>query len=431
MNPSSAASSADTLWAATAEEPAIVAPSLRGTVKADVAVVGGGFTGCAAALALARQGAKVVLLEARHVGWGAAGRNGGQVIPGLKLDPSEMRALYGEQAGSALMAEAGGAADLVFNLVARHAIRCAPHRGGWIQAAHSAQALGRVQRRAAEWEREGAPVTLLNAAALRDRTGAVGYCGGWLDGRAGTLQPLGYVRGLARAAQEAGVALHETTPARRLSRANDIWTLESEDGRVEAPAVLVCTDAYSDTLLPGLARSMLTVQSVQIATDPLPASLDDTVLRGGPCVSETRRLAFYFRRSPDGRLVFGGRGAIGDRHRRALFDALERAMHRTLPATAGLRVAYRWSGQVGLTLDGMPRVHEPEPGLFVGLGYNGRGIAMATRMGHWLAARAGGGGPTPLPARPLAPIRWHAARRPALAAGIALAWVRDHLGHGA
>lgn len=431
MNPSSAASIADTLWDATVEEPAGLPTPLRGPTRADVAIVGGGFTGCAAALALAQGGARVVLLEARHVGWGAAGRNGGQVIPGLKLDPSELRARYGEPAGSALVAEAGSAADLVFDLVKRHAIRCAPHRAGWIQAAHSPQALERVQRRAAEWQAEGAPVIRLDAAALHDRTGTVGYRGGWLDRRAGTVQPLGYVRGLARAARDAGAALHEATPVRRLTRSDGTWTLETAEGGVDASAVLLCTDAYSDALLPGLARSMLTVQSVQIATEPLPASLDTTVLPGGLCMSETRRLAFYFRRSPDGRLVFGGRGATGDRHRRALFDALERAMHRTVPATSALRVAYRWSGQVGLTLDGMPRVHEPEPGLFVGLGYNGRGIAMATRMGHWLAARAGGGHPTPLPARPLAPIRWHAARRPALAAGIAVAWVRDHLGHGA
>lgn len=429
--PSSAPSIADCLWTSSAEEPVVPAPPLVGTTRVDAAVVGGGFAGCAAALALAEAGASVALLEAQDIGWGASGRNGGQVIPGLKLDPSELRARFGDAAGRALAEQAGGAADLVFGLVARHAIRCAPVRAGWIQAAHAPQALDRVLRRARDWDAEGAPVELLDAAALRDRTGTAGYCGGWRDKRAGTVQPLAYVRGLARAAAAAGAALHGGSPVRRLSCQPGGWLLEAEGGTVLAPAVLICTDAYSGALVPGLAQSMLLVQSVQVATGPMPAELRARVLPGGECVSETRRLAYYFRTSPDGRLVFGGRGAVGDAHSATMFASLLRAMHRTVPGSAGLPVEHRWSGQVGLTLDGLPRVLEPQPGLFVGMGYNGRGVAMATRMGGWLADRLHRGAATPLPASAMAPIPWHGARRPALAAGIALAWLRDRLGHAA
>jgi sarcosine oxidase len=425
---SSAASLDRALWSTTVEEPPIAAPPLEGEQVVDVAIIGGGFTGASAALCLAEAGARVVLLEAREIGWGGSGRNGGQVIPGLKLDPSEMVARWGETRGLALAHAVGASADAVFARVERHGIRCAPCRAGWIQAAHATAALPRVMRRAADWQALGTPVEMLDAAALGTRTGTVGYHGGWRDGRAGTLQPLGYIRGLARTAQAAGAALHAGSPVTALSRQGKDWLVTTPGGRLRTKSVILGTNAYSDGLVPGLARTLLLVQSIQIATEPLPAALLARILPGGECVSETRRLAFYFRRSPDGRIVFGGRGAVGDVESDALFAALHHAMGRIFPAAAGLAVAHRWSGQVALTLDGMPRVHEPEPGLFIGLGYNGRGVAMGTLMGEWLAARLHAGTEAPLPRSDIAPIAWHAARKPAIAMGIAWAWTRDRLG---
>lgn len=424
----SAESFASSLWAATAEEPPVVAPPLQGETQAEVVVVGGGYTGLSAALALAEAGAKVVLLEARDFGFGGSGRNGGQVIPGLKLDPSEMRAKWGEERGAALTRAVGGSADAVFARIARHNIRCAPQRHGWIQAAHAAPALTRVLRRAADWQEAGAPIEVLDRDAIAARLGSREYLGGWRDGRAGTIQPLSYVRGVARAAREAGVVLHAGSPVTAMQREGRAWRLETPSGVIRAPSVVLATNAYSDTLLPDLARTLLTVQSIQIATAPLPAPLTGRILPGGECVSETRRLAFYFRRSPDGRLIFGGRGAAGDSEREALFRALHRALARIFPETASLPIAYRWSGQVALTLDGLPRIHEPEPGLFTGLGYNGRGIAMGTLMGEWLAARLHSGTGAPLPRTEMAPIGWHNLRKPALALGIAWAWTRDRMG---
>jgi sarcosine oxidase len=416
------------LWAATADEPAIAAPPLSGEATADVAVIGGGYTGLSAALSLAEAGARVVLLEGREIGWGGSGRNGGQVIPGLKLDPSEMRAHWGEERGAALTQAVGGAADAVFARIARHGIHCAPARNGWIQAAHAAPALARVLRRGAEWRDAGAPVELLDGPAVVARTGTREYLGGWRDGRAGTVQPLAYARGLARAAQAAGAILHQESPARGMRRDAEGWRIETPGGVLRAGSVIIGTNAYSDALVPGLARTLLTVQSILIATDPLPEPVAASILPGGECVSETRRLAFYFRRSPDGRLVLGGRGAAGEDEREGLFRALLGTLARLYPAAARLPIAYRWSGQVAMTLDGLPRVHEPQPGLFIGLGYNGRGVAMGTLMGAWLAARLHAGTETPLPRTELSPIFWHALRKPAIALGIAWAWTRDRAG---
>jgi glycine/D-amino acid oxidase-like deaminating enzyme len=427
----SADSFSRSLWAAIAAEPPVEAPALRGEVTAEVAIIGGGITGLSAALNLAEAGAKVVLLEAREIGFGGSGRNGGQVIPGLKLDPSEMRAKWGEERGAALTKAVGASADAVFARIERHNIRCAPQRAGWIQAAHAAPALARVLQRGREWQQAGAPVETLDGEAIAERLGTREYLGGWRDGRAGTIAPLAYVRGLARAAGEAGATLHAASPVRALRREGDHWRLETPGGVLRAGSVIRGTNAYTDALVPGLAQTLLTVQSILIATAPLPERFGNRILPGGECVSETRRLAFYFRRSPDNRLVFGGRGAASDHERDSLFDALHGTMRRLYPEVAALPIDYRWSGQVALTLDGLPRVHEPQPGLFIGLGYNGRGVAMGTLMGEWLAKRQHAGVEAPLPRTDIAPIAWHALRKPAIALGIAWAWTRDRMGSGA
>lgn len=425
---SSADSVRDALWTGTAREAAPIPDTFEPGRAVDLAIVGGGFTGVSAALWAAERGCSVALLESRTIGWGASGRNGGQVIPGLKLDPSEMRAAYGHEAGARLAAAVGGAADLVFDLVGTHGIDCDARRAGWIQAAHAEPALLRVQRRGAEWAALGAPAESLDRAQLAELTGTDAYLGGWIDRRAGTLQPLSFLRGLARAARRAGARLHEGCAVTALARDGRGWTVTTPAGSLTARHVVVGQDGYADATVTGLAQTLLPIQSAQVATEPLPAGLAARIMPGGVCASETRRLAFYFRQSPDGRLMFGGRGAVGDGQNPAFFRALLAAMHRTFPETRGLAVTHRWSGQVALTLDGLPHVHEPRPGLLVGGGYNGRGIAMATLMGRWLAAKAIDGTEPPFPITPLAPVPLHRFRAPAIHLGIAWAWLRDRMG---
>ena len=428
MVASSADSVSDALWTATAREPAPGSDAFVPGASVDVLVVGGGFTGVSAALAAAERGRSVALLEARRIGWGASGRNGGQVIPGLKLDPSEMRSAYGEIAGNRLAEAVGGAADLVFDLIARHAIDCEPKRNGWIQAAHAEPALIRVQKRGDEWAALGAPAERLDRAALNRLTGTDAYLGGWIDRRAGTLQPLAYVRGLARAARRTGAKLHEGVTATGLRREGGTWTVTTSKGDIKAAHVIIGQDGYADSLVKGLSRSLIRLQSALVATERLAPELAARLMPDGVCASETRRLAFYFRQSPDGRLVFGGRGAIGDAQNPAFFGALIGAMHRTFPDTKHLPIEHRWSGQVALTLDGLPHLHEPEPGLLVGIGYNGRGVAMGTLTGRWLVAKALDGVAPPLPITPLETIPFHRVRTPAIHLGIGWAWLRDRLG---
>src|SRR5207244_3979017 len=191
------------LWAATAR-PAPETPPLDASRQADVAIVGAGYSGLAAALQLAEAGVSVVVLEAGEPGWGASGRNGGQVIPGLKYDPDELVAMFGTEAGEHLVRVAGGAPDTVFDLIARHKIDCDARRCGWIQPAFAVADVGVITRRAEQWQRRGAPVAVLDRDTVRRLVGSPIYHGGWIDRRAGSVQPLRCARGLARAAHDAG-----------------------------------------------------------------------------------------------------------------------------------------------------------------------------------------------------------------------------------
>jgi glycine/D-amino acid oxidase-like deaminating enzyme len=382
-----------------------------------VVVVGAGYTGLSAALHLAERGADVVVLDAAEPGWGGSGRNGGQIIPGLKHDPDELERQFGPETGRRMWQIAGGAADFAFELVARHKIACHAERCGWIAAAPHAAALESLRSRTEQWQRRGAPVELLDGKRIAELTGTTGYAGGMLDHRAGALQPLAFVRGLARAAQQAGAAIHGRSLVRGLEVAPGGWRVDTQAGSVTARSVILATNAYTDDLWPGLMRTVLPVQSYQVATRPLPEDVRRHVLPGGQVVSDLRRILFYFRLDPAGRLLMGGRGPLDDRGDPALFARLEAVARRLFPRIGATPWEHRWSGRVALTADHLPHLHEPRPGVLVGLGYNGRGVAMATVTGKLLADRALGASPAEIgwPVTPIEPIPLHAWRLPAMA----------------
>ncbi|MGE0149200.1 MAG: NAD(P)/FAD-dependent oxidoreductase, partial [Parvibaculaceae bacterium] len=220
------------LWAATAS-PAPDYQRVAGAERCDVAVVGAGFTGLSAALHLARRGRSVVVLDAAEPGWGASGRNGGQVIAGLKLNPDDLAEAFGPQMGGRVTQAMGSAADLVFSLIDHHRIDCAARRSGWIQAAHGRKPYeDLVVPRCRQWQAAGVAARLLDRAGLAELIGSApaAYHGGWLDPRGGTLQPLSYARGLARAAIAEGARVCAGSAAESLRRAGDRWTVRLAHG---------------------------------------------------------------------------------------------------------------------------------------------------------------------------------------------------------
>ena len=419
----------DSLWTATAN-PAPVRAPLDGDVAADVAVIGGGYTGLSAALHLAEAGTRVVLLETHQPGWGASGRNGGQINPGLKDGPQAILATFGEDTGGRMIATSGGAADLVFDLIARHGIACDARREGWLRAAHKGAALDDLHGLAREWEAHGAAMPARDAATMARRTGTESYMGGTVDTRGGNLHPLNYALGLAAAAEKAGASIFGGTEVRAMTRRDGRWVLTCDGGRVEADTVILGTNAYSGHIAPDLARSVVPVCSVQVATEPLSDNLAASILPGGQHVSDTRRLLLYYRKDAAGRFVMGGRGTFREASTLRQMARLREVTETLYPQLAGVRWRYRWGGHVAVTPDHYPHLHELAPGLLAGLGYNGRGVAMATAMGRELAGLANG---TPhqelgFPVTPVRPLPFAFARGLAVEAASLRMALLDRLG---
>jgi glycine/D-amino acid oxidase-like deaminating enzyme len=413
---------APALWAATAVE-APSTPALTESAKADVCVIGGGYAGLSTALHLAEAGASVVLLEAREIGFGGSGRNGGQVIPGLKYDPDELEAMYPGEAGTRLVDFAGRTADAVFDLIDKHNMNVPHRRAGWIQGAHTRASLKTVASRAQQWARRGADVSLLDKEATDRMLGTGAYFGAWIDRRGGAVQPLSYARELARAAQAAGARLHGATTATGLARRNWAWhvTTSNAGAVVSADQVVLCTNAYADALVPRLARTVVAVNSYQVATAPLSDNVRKTILPEGQVSSDARKLLLYFRLDHTGRLLMGGRGPFREPNSPADWAHLERVARRLFPQIGDVPFDYRWCGRVAVTRDFLPHLHEPAPGLLIDIGCQGRGVALQTAMGKAMAAflRSGDHSLLPLPLSRIAPIPFHGLRKAYVAATVA------------
>jgi glycine/D-amino acid oxidase-like deaminating enzyme len=379
------------LWSATAA-PGPLLPELAGSLRTQVTIVGAGYTGLSAALHLAESSVDTVVLEAVEIGDRASGLNGGQVIPGVKHDPDTLEALFGPAEGARLVATVASGPDLVFELIRKYGIACAATRTGWIQPATSTAALEAIGARVEQWRRRGADVELLSSRQTERLTGSQRYSGGWIDRRGGTVQPLSYVRGLARAAAGAGARIFSRSPAVRLERCNGGWQVRTPQGSITSPTVILATDAYTDRLVDSLRRTLIPVPSYQVATEPLAESLRRTVLPEGQSASDTWHLLRYFRLDPTGRLVMGSRGTFAEVPTAVAARHHYRAVREVYPQLEGVRYEYHWGGFVGMTRDHLPHLHQVAPGLLAALGYNGRGVAMATLMGrilaHWVLGTA-------------------------------------------
>lgn len=411
------------LWEKTAP-PAPQTGPLRADVKADVAIVGGGYTGLSAALHLAEAGTRVVLLEARDLGFGGAGRNVGLINAGMWVMPDDLPGELGALHGERLLDLLGNGPRLVMDLIDRHDIACELERRGTLHCAVGDKGLAEIEERARQWQKRGAPVSVLSAEETARRVGSGIYRGALLDMRAGTLQPLAYARGLAEAALKAGAVLHTASPVVAQERSAEGWCVRTERGSVTAPWLIVATDAYSEGPFAPVRREQVHLPYFNVATVPLGENRRKLVLPGLEGAWDTKEILTSFRMDRAGRLVFGSVGALRGPGASIHRDWARRSMRKIFPELGDIPFEAEWYGQIGMTDNALPRLHRFGPQAIGFSGYNGRGIAPGTVFGKVLAEHILGQRTTdalPLPLTEIGEPRFRSAREAYYEAGAALA----------
>ncbi len=360
-------------------------PQLLGETTADLCVVGGGCTGLSAALHAAERGLSVVLLEGGRVGWGASGRNGGQIIPGLRKGALELIARYGPAEGRALFDLALEARGLALDLIQRHAIACDLKLTGHLAAAAKASEMDHYAREvdALAQAMDYPHARLVSRADMASELASPGYHGGLIDELGGHYHPLNYTLGLARGAQTTGVAIYEASAAARLNQTAAGVRVETALGAVTAAKVVLAGDALlAPALAPAIASHIMPVANYIVATEPLgdPAAL----IAYDRAVSDSRFVVNYFRRTADGRMLFGGGERYSTRPPRDIAAFAGQHMRRVFPQLSKARIDYAWGGLVSITRTRLPHLGR-EGGVYFAHGYSGLGAILSTLAGKLMA----------------------------------------------
>jgi gamma-glutamylputrescine oxidase len=365
-------------------------PVLQHALKADVCIVGGGFTGLSAALHLAEKGAVTALVEAETIGFAASGRNGGQIHTGLRKEQAELERWLGPVHAHELWALSEDAKTLLRDLVARHAIACELKSGLGI-AAHNARAARTLADDTAHLARSYSyfAAHMMDAEQTRKALGTSLYPAARFDSGGGHLHPLKFARGLAAAAERAGAAIWEHSPAVSLEPEETHVIVRTPDAAITADRVILATDAFSGQLVPALAPFIGHVESFVTATAPLPPELAQAVLPSDAAVADTRHVLDYYRKSADGRLLFAGRESYF-RPPENIAALVRPRMLRVYPALANVPTEYAWRGTVGITRTRMPHFGRLGDRVFFAHGYSGQGVALAVLGGKLLAEAASG-----------------------------------------
>lgn len=386
----------------------------------DVVVIGAGYAGLAAATALAVAGREVAVVEKGDLGAGAHARNGGMAIPELKAGPATLARRYGPT-GRRMYREVNQAFDLVESLAGAPGttppddglgtIDCSYERTGQLYLAHSSRAVPYLRATAAEHVQAGEDVAFIERQDLAGEIGSTAFQGAVRYARTGGLQPAAFHAGLAGRAVAAGVTIRDRCAAIRIEDFGRSRWVHTLDGVVEADEVVVATNATADRLLGGLRRRVLPIGSFIVATEPLPPELRAEISPHGRMFVDTRNLLAYWRLSPDGRLLFGGRRSLSSTSVADAATYLRSEIDRIHPQLQDVALTHRWGGEVAMTLDRLPHVGKIGGAWYV-TGCNGSGVAGNTGLGHHLGQAIAGESDLPAVANlPHRPIPLHRARR--------------------
>ncbi len=370
---------------AASAEPRPPRPAVNHAIRADVCVIGAGFTGLTAALQLAEKGAVVSLVEAETVGFAASGRNGGQIHTGLRKDQAELERWLGPLHARDLWTLAEDAKRLIRDLVARHAIAC-DLKLGLVIAAHNARAARVLADDTAHLAKVYGyyAARMIGADETREALGTPIYTAARFDSGGGHLHPLRFARGLAGAAEKAGVAIWENSPALTIEPAAANLVVRTPEGTITADHVLLATDAFSGRLAPELAPFIGHVESFVTATAPLPPALAAAILPCDAAVADTRHVLDYYRKSADRRLIFAGRESYF-RPPTDIAALVRPRMLHVYPALASVPTDYAWRGTVSITRTRMPHFGRLGERVLFAHGYSGQGVALACLGGQLMA----------------------------------------------
>lgn len=379
------------LWHDTAA-PAPETHPLEDAVAADVAVIGGGYTGLSTALHLAKRGVKAVVLEAEVAGYGGSGRNAGHCSPTfLHHTPEEVVAQWGPVYGPRMVRLQTDAANLVFGLIREYGMDCEAFQNGLIYPAHTKAALKAQESICASYAALGKEVRMLDKAEVASLTGSERYAGGWFHPEGGHLNPLGYARGLAHTAIKEGAAVHTGSRVVRVVPEGTKWRVETERGSVTADKVVIGTNALTDNFWPALERTFFRLIAFNVATEPLSENVRRSVLPGNNNMIDARKDTQYYKLDKDGRLVTGSI-VNWSRGREAgySFEIIQKRLRHIFPQIGEPKWRWFWHGYVDMVPEMIPKLFRPAPGVLAALGFSGRGVPTCTALGKALAGWAAG-----------------------------------------
>ena len=366
----------------------------------DIAVIGSGFTGLAAARTLAKRGARVAVLESETIGWGASSRNGGMVLTGLKLGVNQLKSKYGAELTRRMYAASLASMDLVEQIVNEEAIECDFSRCGHLEVACKQKHFDDYQRQAEVIEVEfNHKLRVVPLSELNHEIGSSIYYGGMVDETSAGCNPAKYVAGLARAAMKAGAEIYERARVNAIDRdsrnGESGWRVSTSRGALWAHEVFVGTSGYTSTVTPNLQKKLIPIGSFIITTEVLPKALARELSPRNRMIYDSKNYLYYYRLTPDGRMLFGGRAAFfpeNDQTVRRSAALLRRGMIEVYPQLRDARVEYVWGGTLDFAFDIMPHAGQMD-GIYYAVGYAGHGVAMATYLGQKIAEMMAGDKP--------------------------------------
>lgn len=371
-----------TFWTDQYPRPADIPTATAVPTEVDVAIVGSGYTGLNAARILAKAGAAVAVLERHTIGWGASSRNGGMATPGIKQSLKTIWKQYGRDYAHKFWQASLEAIDLIDAIVQEEQITCDWQRNGHIALASKASHF-EYYRTLQTWLKEefGHDTTLVSKAEIHSEIGSDLYFGGLADEYSGGIQPAKYVFGLARAVANLGVHLCENSDVQRIEKLPTCFLVHTSSGSIKANEVLIATNGYTDKLVPQLKPKIFPVGSYIIVTEPLPTALQQELSPKGRMFYTSKNFLHYFRLTPDGRMLWGGRNNLStnlDLQESA--QRLKTTMHLAFPQLKEVPVSHTWTGKLGLTFDLMPHIGRVN-GIHYAFGYGGHGLSIATYVG--------------------------------------------------